>query len=346
MRGMRANMSMLADDKNEGCMPELRKHYFLDEYCIVSEKRKKRPSDFVLAKTVLGDKTVCPFCPGNEKMTPPAVAVYRKHDAFSGSSERISLWQLRVFPNAFATMVECPAPATSEWIALPGQGFHEVIVDSPQHGEDPADFALDHMEKLIQVYRDRYIHYCGNSLVKYVSVFKNWGMEAGASLSHSHSQLVTLPILPPQLKRELYAISCATRCPFCNIVAQEKESCRLIEENENWILIAPFYSQAPYETWILPKRHFANLREMNEAEGKNLAALLKQALGGMRSVLNDPSYNCMIFQLPFGYHLNLRIQPAISKIAGFERGTGIYINSIAPEQAAEEFIQKLNAGKS
>ena len=327
-------------------MPELRKHYFLDEYCIVSEKRKKRPSDFMLAKTVLGDKTVCPFCPGNEEMTPPAVAIYRKHDVFSESSERNSLWQLRVFPNAFATMVACPPPATSEWIALPGQGFHEVIVDSPEHGENPADFSLDHMEKLIQVYRDRYIYYSGNNLVKYVSVFKNWGMEAGASLSHSHSQLVTLPILPPMIKREQDAISRSAHCPFCNIVAQEKESSRLIEENENWILIAPFYSQAPYETWILPKRHFANLREMNEAEGKDLAAILKRALVSMRHVLNDPSYNCMIFQLPSSYHLNLRIQPAISKIAGFERGTGIYINAIAPEQAAEEFRQKLKVAKS
>ena len=208
-------------------------------------------------------------------MTPPAVAVYTEQGVLSDGLERISGWQLRVFPNVFAAMVPSPAPATTEWIALPGQGYHEVIVDSPLHKENPADFAKEHMEKLIQVYRDRYVHYCSNSLVKYVSIFKNWGKEAGASLSHSHSQLVTLPILPPLIKRELDAISRATLCPFCNIVAQEKESCRLIDENENWILIAPFYSQAPYETWILPKRHFANLQEMHEAEGKSLAALLK-----------------------------------------------------------------------
>jgi UDPglucose--hexose-1-phosphate uridylyltransferase len=315
-------------------LPELRKHYFLDEYCIIAADRKKRPSDFQLAKAAPGDKTVCPFCPGNEEMTPPPDAVYTKQGVLSDGPPRISGWELRVFPNVFAAMVPCPAPASTEWMALPGQGFHEVIVDSPRHRENPADFSQGHMERLIMVYRDRYVHYSENGLVKYVSIFKNWGKEAGASLSHSHSQLVTLPILPPLIKRELDAISRALRCPFCNIVEQEKKSCRLIDENENWILIAPFYSQAPYETWILPKRHFANLGEMHESEGRSLAALLMQALGSLRSVLNDPPYNCMIFQLPFGYHLNIRIQPAISKIAGFERSTGVYINSIAPEYAA------------
>ncbi|MCX6674616.1 MAG: hypothetical protein NTY37_12655 [Methanothrix sp.] len=198
-------------------MSELRKHYFLDEYCIIAAKRKKRPSDFLLAKTVAGDETVCPFCPGNEEMTPPAVAVYTEQGVSSDGQERTAGWLLRVFPNVFATMVPCPAPATAEWIALPGQGYHEVM------------------------------------------------------------------------------------------------------------------------------RHFANLQEMHEDEGKSLAALLKKALGSMRSVLKDPSYNCMIFQLLFGYHLNIRIQPAISKIAGFERGTGVYINAVAPEQAAEEFRHKLEA---
>ncbi len=327
-------------------MTELRRHYFLDEYCIIASKRGKRPSDFLLAKAALADATVCPFCQGNEEMTPPADAVYTKQGVLSDGPERISGWMLRVFPNVFAAVVPCPAPATTEWMALPGQGFHEVIVDSPLHRENPADFPQEHMEKLIQVYRDRYVHYSRNAHVKYVSIFKNWGKDAGASLSHSHSQLITLPILPPLIKRELDAISRASHCPFCNIVAQEMKSGRLIEENEDWILIAPFYSQAPYETWILPKRHFSNLQEMHEAEGKSLAALLKRALQSMRSVLNDPPYNCMIYQLPFSYHLNIRIQPAISKIAGFERGTGVYINTIVPENAAEELRHSLKAAKS
>ena len=127
-------------------------------------------------------------------MTPPGVAVYTEHGVLADGPERIRNWQMRVFPNLFAAMVPSPAPPTAEWIALPGHGYHEVIVDSPQHEENPADFSQEHMEQLCQVYQDRYVHYCRNSLVKYVSIFKNWGKEAGASLSHSHSQVVALPI--------------------------------------------------------------------------------------------------------------------------------------------------------
>ena len=189
-------------------MPELRKHYFLDEYCIIARQSARRGRLISSSQRRSRRRDRLPILSG--KRGDDSTRRWQstlKQGVLSDGPERISGWQLRVFPNVFAAMVPCPAPATTEWIALPGQGFHEVIVDSPQHRENPADFAQEHMEKLIQVYRDRYVHYCGNSLVKYVSIFKNWGKEAGASLSHSHSQLITLPILPPLIKRELDAIS-------------------------------------------------------------------------------------------------------------------------------------------
>jgi UDPglucose--hexose-1-phosphate uridylyltransferase len=319
-------------------MPELRRHYFLDEYCIIATERGRRPTDFRRDEAKPGDEAACPFCPGNEGMTPPSDAVYTGQGILSEGAERVSGWQMRVFPNAFPAVVSSPETvrrdAAGEWMALPGQGFHEVIVDSPLHRENPADFSQEHMERLIRVYRDRYLHYTQSSLAKYVSIFKNWGREAGASCSHSHSQIVTLPIIPPQIKRERDAFRRVSRCPFCNIVEKETGSARLVGENDGWILIAPFYSQMPFETWILPKRHFSSLGEMNDADAKSLAPLLMQALRGLRSVLNDPPYNLMIFQLPSGYHLNIRIQPAVSRIAGFEKSTGIHINFIAPEYAA------------
>lgn len=324
-------------------MQQLRKHYFLEEYCIIAERRRNRPTDFAKATAARGDEAACPFCPGNEGMTPPSDAVYTDRGILSDGIERISGWNMRVFPNFFPALVPDPDPfpAAYDWTALPGQGYHEVIVDSPGHTENPADFSDQQMEQLICVYRDRYLFYHSKSHVKYVSIFKNWGREAGASQSHSHSQLVALPILPPLIKREMQAINRTPACPYCDIVIKESHSCRLIDENDGWISIAPFFSQAPYECWILPTRHISSLAEMNGEEQKSLAHILKRALRSMRSVLNDPPYNCMIFQLPGHYHLNIRIQPAISKVAGFEKGTGVHINSFAPEMAAAELRLKL-----
>ena len=323
-------------------MPELRKHYFLDEYCIIAEERKRRPTDLRAAEPRAGSEATCSFCPGNEGMTPFADAVYTEKGVYSDGPERISGWMMRVLANVFPALVPDPGPVSADWTALPGEGYHEVIVDSPRHEENPADFSEAHLGKLISVYRDRYVHYSGMNEVKYVSVYKNWGREAGASMSHSHSQLIAMSIIPPLIKRELQVISSlAPSCPYCDIVAKESRSCRLIDQNEGWFLIAPFYSQAPYECWILPRRHFPSLKEMSEDEGNSLGRLLKRALGALRSVLNDPSYNCMIFQLPSCYHLNIRIQLVVSRIAGFEKGTGVYINAHAPETAAKELRQFL-----
>ena len=141
------------------------------------------------------------------------------------------------------------------------------------------------------------------------------------------------------MTKEVAAISSSSFCIYCNVAERERVSSRFIAENDDCILIAPFYSIAPYETWILPKTHISNLEDMSERQRKNLAMMLNDSLRRIKSLLDDPPYNYMIFQLPFGYHLNIRIQPAVSKIAGFERNTGIYINPVPPEQAAAELRQ-------
>lgn len=264
------------------------------------------------------------------------MAVYTDHGVLTDGATRVRNWRIRVFPNLFAAMVPSPETPTDEWIALPGHGYHEVIVDSPDHWDSMADFGREQMELILEVYKDRYSHYRYMSDVNYISIFKNRGEAAGASLTHTHSQVVAVPILPPLIKREMAAISSASFCLYCNIVKREMAGRRLVSQNDDWILIAPFYSIVPYETWILPKGHISNLEDMGEGQRKSLASMLSDALRRTKSLLDDPPYNYMIFQLPFDYHLNIRIQPAVSKIAGFERGTGIYINPVPPEQAAAE----------
>ena len=302
---------------------------------MIATERAKRPSDFASEPEPKSDSVNCPFCPGNEEMTPLAVAVYTKRGVFSDGAKRVKNWQVRCFPNMYPAMAPDPTPSTREWVAHPARGFHEVVVESPDHQSDPANFDLKDLMKMVEVYKDRYSHYISSKEIEYVSIFKNWGRVAGASLAHTHTQIIAMPLKPPLLLREMDVISSAARCPYCSLIEREASSERLIYENECWILIAPFFSQSPYETWILPKSHVFDLRELSDLQTQKLAQILGDALRRVSELLNDPPYNYMIYQLPDRrYHLNIRIQPVLSKIAGFEKNTGVFINVVSPEQAA------------
>jgi UDPglucose--hexose-1-phosphate uridylyltransferase len=315
----------------------MRRHYFLDDYCIIAAERGKRPSDFHVARGAeRSDPKTCPFCPGNEDRTPPAVAAYTDDGVFADGDERVRGWWARSFLNLYPAMAENPKPPTKEWVADFARGRHEVIVESPDHEGDPSRFSRLDLERLVTVYRDRYLHYISLGGVEYVSIFKNWGRVAGASLSHTHSQLVALPLVPPVLKREMDAIASAPRCPYCSLAEREAASDRLIFENDRFVLIAPFFSMVPYETWILPKKHVSDL-DLDPADLRGLAEVLGEALRRLDRHLSGPPYNYSISQLSDRrYHLNIKIQPAISTTAGFEKNTGIFINTVPPEDAASQ----------
>jgi UDPglucose--hexose-1-phosphate uridylyltransferase len=326
-------------------MPEIRKHYFLEEYCIIASERRKRPSDFQSHLEAESGIESCPFCPGHEDMTPSAVAVYTGEGIFKdGESERIRGWKMRVVPNLFASMIPSPPPPTLEWLAMPGHGYHEVIIDSPEHEKSAFDLGEGQVNLLLEVYRDRYARSSSEEGIKYVSIFKNSGREAGATIGHIHSQVIAIPLMPPVMRREIAAISQSSFCLYCNIVSREEASERYIDGNDSWILIAPFYSQVPYETWILPRVHASNLMELSEAQMRDLSAILLGAIQNQAKLLNRPHYNLIIFQLESDYHINLRIMPATTRIAGFEKGTGICVNPVPPEQAARE-LRKSMEGK-
>ncbi|MGB3943828.1 MAG: DUF4921 family protein, partial [Methanothrix sp.] len=270
-------------------------------------------------------------------MTPPAVAAYTDRGVFADGQERVKDWWARSFLNLYPAVTAEPGTPSREWVADSARGFHEVIVEHPGHEADPSIFSRRDLERLICVYRDRYSSRISEPFVEYVSIFKNRGRRAGATLSHTHSQLVALPIVPPALLREREAIGSAARCPYCSLAEREASSNRLIYENEGFVLIAPFSSEAPYETWILPKGHISDLERLDPADLEALAEVLGEALGRLDRLLASPPYNLTVRQLPDDlYHLNIRIQPAISTIAGFEKNTGIFINTVSPEDAALE----------
>lgn len=329
-------------------MSEIRKHYFLSDYCIIAEERSKRPSDFVVEKPGNAKKPslsgACAFCAGNEDSTPPASAVYKRGVIFSDAFEkRVRDWDFRCFPNRYPVL--SPNPTFSElpdfdWETMPGFGFHEVIVESPSHGKELCDFSDEEISRLMQVYRDRVCHYLQHEQIRHVSLFKNSGKVAGASLEHPHSQLIALPLLPPMFERELQAIRARENCPYCSILKKEVQSERIIRENRDCIAFAPYCSRVPFEVWVLPKKHVCSPGACSDkllfSLGKMLRDIVlkyREKLGG--DVCGFPAYNCMfhLSETP-EYHLSLRLLPRLSHTAGFELNTNIYINTVSPEAAA------------
>jgi UDPglucose--hexose-1-phosphate uridylyltransferase len=296
-------------------MTEIRRHYFLNEYCILASGRAKRPQDFIKegtrSRTPAKD---CPFCPGNETMTPPETAVYQLN---SGQS-----WDVRCFENLY--------PALS-----PPDGYHEVIVETAKHDASPADFTDVEMELMVDAYQDRFNFYAHKASILYVSLFKNYKQEAGASIAHSHTQLIALPLMPSELEKERDVIKRLDRCPYCSIMKEESESSRVIFEDRAWIAFAPFYSRTPFEVWVIPKRHINNITCMDQRERTSFSRIFRDLLRSIKVVLDDPPYNYHFLQtIDEDYHLNIRILPKLAIAAGFELNTGTYILAVPPEDAA------------
>ena len=323
-------------------MSEIRKHYFLPEYCIIAEERAKRPSDFAGPPEGSENNTSesCVFCGGNEEKTPPATAVYKKGEIFADTGEkRVRNWDFRCFPNLYPALSPSPSPPGFPGKGLetfPGFGFHEIIVESPVHGKKLKDFSDTEISGLMRVYKDRVCHYAAHEKIRYVSLFKNSGKAAGASLDHTHSQLIALPVCPQVLERELKAIREGEKCPYCALLETEKASPRLIHENSKFVAFAPYYSMGPFEVWVLPKEHISFLGDFSPELLSALGEILREVLRSYAKVLGNIPYNHMFYQLfeTPEYHLNLRLLPRISTAAGFELNTGIYINTVSPEKAA------------
>jgi UDPglucose--hexose-1-phosphate uridylyltransferase len=327
-------------------MPELRKDPVVDRWVIFASGRTLRPSDFGSAAPVENrGRPPCPFCYGNEEHTPPELLAYRDR----GSAPNGIGWRTRVVPNKFpALRVEGGLERRGEGIydRMNGIGAHEVIVESPDHDKELSELPVEDVERILTAYRERMADLKNDLRLRYILLFKNHGERAGASLAHGHSQLIATPIIPQVIAEELEGgrrhFDLKERCVFCDMLDHElRNRKRLVLENDRYVSIEPFAPRAPFETWILPKRHLSAFEEAGQGEYRDLAALLKETLTRIRKALNRPHYNYVLHTAPCReprldhYHWHIEILPKRNPLAGFEWGSGFYINPTPPEEAAE-----------
>lgn len=328
-------------------MSQLRKDPITGRWVIVDVEDPKNASDYTPETHVKSSK-VCPFCPGNESYTPPEiVSVQRKSGAKNTGTS--SNWLVRVIPNKFPALrieEKTDKEGVGIYDKIGGFGAHEVIIETPDHDKELADLPIEHMELVLKMYRDRCLDLRKDPRFKYIIIFKNYGAAAGASLEHPHSQLIALPIVPSRVSGEIKGAQThfdhTERCLYCDILSQEKGRHRLtVLDEEEFAAIMPFASRFPFETWVMPKVHFSNFDDITDEQVKGLASVMKKTFLKLRHALKDPSFNFMIHTLPIQgketdtFHWHIEIIPHLTRVAGFELGTGFYVNATPPEMAAE-----------
>ncbi|MFH1519709.1 MAG: galactose-1-phosphate uridylyltransferase [Candidatus Omnitrophota bacterium] len=335
-------------------MPELRKDPIIGRWVIIATERARRPNDFKLDQNGTANNQPCPFCEGNEKLTPPEVDADRPVDTAKDTPG----WLTRTVPNKYPALTNEPEVAkqiVGVFEKCKGVGEHEVVIENPDHNKQLADLSLEEIKKVILVCKRRSIKLGQDSRFKYVLIFKNYGLAAGASLEHSHTQLISLPIVPRRVSEELECIHRyfvdKKSCLFCDVVKQEmEEKLREVGENEDFYAFCPFASRSPFEVTIVPKKHKAAFTDINQGEVDNFAQILKDILTRVKILLDDPPYNFIIHTSPLNdngndiYHWHAEVMPKLSKIAGFEWGTGFYINSTPPELASK-YLKEVNIHK-
>ena len=314
-------------------MPELRKDPITGRWVIISTERGKRPNEFLRESVVASNGKNCPFCPGQESKTPTEILVYGRN----GGSKNTPGWSIRVVPNKFPALgIEGDLDREGEGLfdKMNGVGAHEVIIETPDHASTLASLPERAVEDVLWAYRDRMLDLKNDKRFRYILIFKNHGEAAGASLEHPHSQLIALPIVPRRVREEVdncwHYYDEKERCIFCDIIRQERDTGeRVIGENEHFITLAPYAPRFPFEMWLLPKTHGSSY-ENNQSS----------IYGSLARVLDRPAYNFMIHTSPIGeeindhYHWHIEIIPKLTKVAGFEWGTGFYINPTPPEESA------------
>lgn len=341
----------------DGPVSELRHDPVQRRWVIVASERGKRPIDFRVAASVPDQGGNCPFCAGREHLTPKEIARY---GGGAGGT-----WKVRVIPNKFPALRvegELERAAAGQYDRMAGIGAHEVIVETPEHGRELADLPAEHVALVLRAYRDRIQDLRNDLRLRYILVFKNSGKDAGASLTHSHSQVMATPVTPRTVGMELVSArehyQLKERCIFCDIMeAEHLDGSRVVLLDTHFATHCPYASRFPFEMAVYPRRHMADFVNCDDETLLYLAQHLKEVLRRMNKALNNPSYNMVLHTAPCvggaptkrsywdtleaDWHWHFEILPRISNVAGFEWGTGFYINPTPPEDAAA-FMRKVD----
>jgi UDPglucose--hexose-1-phosphate uridylyltransferase len=328
-------------------MPELRKDPVVGRWVIISTERSRRPTSYEQPPPPK-PAAYCPFCPGQEDKTPPEVYAYRP----GGGPPNSGGWKVRVVPNKFpALQIEGTLDRRGEGLydKMNGVGAHEVVIECPEHDLSLHDLPVDHLAQMLVAYRERVLDLHRDRRFRYVLIFKNQGAGAGATIEHGHTQMIATPIIPRLVQEELEGsrryYELKERCVFCDIIQQEtgeNDGRRVVTMNERFVAVEPFAPRFPFETWLLPRRHDAAFQSVEDpGEFHDFAAILKDVLWRLDRALTRPPYNFVIHTAPVSdgdleyYHWHLEIMPKLSRVAGFEIGSGFHINPTPPEDAAQ-----------
>ncbi|MBC8512722.1 MAG: galactose-1-phosphate uridylyltransferase [Dehalococcoidia bacterium] len=337
-------------------MSEIRQDPTTKEWVIIAPERAKRPQHMpkrMLAHELPSWEESCPFCPGNESQTPDEVLRFPP-------SAQGSAWEVRVVPNRFAALSLSGNLTRREeghlFRKMDGVGVNEVIIETPSHNTPIALMTREQVEKVLVAYQQRYNTLKENRQLKFITIFKNHGWASGTSLIHPHSQLVATPLATTYYRRKFdVAVDYydnVGRCLYCDLIAEElRRGERIIAETKEFIVLHPFASRVPYETWIIPKRHCASFGLCPATGLTELSTVLRDTLLCLHRGLDNPAFNYMFDtsttedeEDPY-YHWHIRIVPRLTTIAGFEMGSGIYINTALPEDTAKVIKKMLNSLK-
>ena len=332
--------------------PEYRRDPVTGRWVILAPVRSLRP--ITLAHSAPHSRTGngrqdCPLCEGSEQFTPSEVYAIRSPDSVPDGPG----WQLRVVPNKYPAVHPIAEPSFMSDLngdlfdSLPGFGEHELLIECPDHEVTPTALTTQEMTRVLTAYRERIRSLARNPLYEYATIFKNVGAEAGASLAHLHSQIITTPVVPEVVRQELESSqkfhARRGKCVFCELIREDlQDRSRVVVESQNFLAICPFAPRFAYEIWVLPKFHDSRYDAIDLAQLEELAGVMLTTIGKLDLVLNEPAFNYYLHTSPLRsenlphYHWHFEILPRIARQAGFEWGSGCFINAVLPEKAAAD----------